>query len=194
MRYQKGQSGNPAGRPKGARDKRPRLYTLPRPVAEPRPMLPLEIIAARDQVLNPPAPLPPHIRSGVVKMLQDLARTHTDKAIETLIRCMDCEQAAVAVSAATALLDRGYGRPHQSISADLNVSLALAEQLEAARARAMGLLTIEGRALPAPRMIEPVGAAPIEAEPARDHAAEPVTLAADRAEPATLAELLGNEP
>ena len=74
--FQKGQSGNPGGRPK------------------------------------------------VVAEVKELARKHTGKAIETLVSIMANPKAAPAarVSAANALLDRGYGRPAQHITGDIATS------------------------------------------------------------------------
>ena len=51
---------------------------------------------------------------------KELARKHTAKAIETLVSIMDNPKAAPAarVSAANALLDRGYGKPPQHITGE----------------------------------------------------------------------------
>jgi hypothetical protein len=70
--FQKGQSGNPGGRPK------------------------------------------------VVAEVKELARAHTGEAIKTLVSIMTDPKAAPAarVSAANALLDRGYGKPPQHISGE----------------------------------------------------------------------------
>jgi hypothetical protein len=47
--------------------------------------------------------------------LQELAKAHTEAALATLVRvATEGESDAAAVSAANALLDRGYGKPHQS--------------------------------------------------------------------------------
>jgi len=72
MPFQKGQSGNPGGRPK------------------------------------------------VVGEVQELARQHTSGAVETLVSIMGNPKAAPAarVSAANALLDRGYGKPPQHITGE----------------------------------------------------------------------------
>lgn len=52
--------------------------------------------------------------------LKDLARKHTDAAINTLYTIMlDGEEPAAArISAASTLLDRGYGKPSSVISGD----------------------------------------------------------------------------
>ena len=86
MPFEKGQSGNPGGRPK------------------------------------------------VVAEVKELAREHTSEAIETLVSIMTNTKSAPAarVSAANALLDRGYGKPPQHISGEggpfLHRSLARALQ------------------------------------------------------------------
>jgi hypothetical protein len=47
--------------------------------------------------------------------IRDVARDHGAKAIERLVALMDSENESVAVRAAEALLDRGYGRPMQGV-------------------------------------------------------------------------------
>ncbi len=50
--------------------------------------------------------------------LRELARTHTETAVATLVEIMNDSGAAPSAraTAATGLLDRGWGRPEQSIS------------------------------------------------------------------------------
>jgi hypothetical protein len=56
----------------------------------------------------------------VVAEVRELARAHTGEAVQTLVSIMTDRKAAPAarVSAANALLDRGYGKPpqHQHIT------------------------------------------------------------------------------
>jgi hypothetical protein len=68
----------------------------------------------------------PNGKSPVVREVQELARTHTVEAIETLCDIMrDPQQpGATRVAAATALLDRGYGRPPQAIAAEVTTRFA----------------------------------------------------------------------
>ena len=47
--------------------------------------------------------------------IRDLAREHGAKAIERLVALMDSRKPAVALRAAEAVLDRGYGRPLQAM-------------------------------------------------------------------------------
>lgn len=50
--------------------------------------------------------------------LRLLVRTHTEAAIKTLVEVMRSKESpeSARVSAATALLDRGYGKPSQAIT------------------------------------------------------------------------------
>jgi hypothetical protein len=48
--------------------------------------------------------------------LEDLARQHTETALSTLVQIAQASESdAARVSAATAILDRGYGRPRQAV-------------------------------------------------------------------------------
>ena len=59
-------------------------------------------------------------RPKVAAEVKELARAHTGVAIETLVSIMTNTKSAPAarVSAANALLDRGYGKPPQHISGE----------------------------------------------------------------------------
>jgi hypothetical protein len=59
-------------------------------------------------------------RPKVVAEVKEFARAHTHEAIETLVSIMSNPKAAPAarVSAANALLDRGYGKPPQHITGE----------------------------------------------------------------------------
>lgn len=54
--------------------------------------------------------------------IRDIARQHTEAAINTLVKIMSDSDATPSsrVGAATALLDRGWGRPAQTIEASVN--------------------------------------------------------------------------
>jgi cytochrome c553 len=61
--------------------------------------------------------------------IRSLARSHTESAIKTLAGIMNQDDAppAARVSAATALLDRGWGKPTQTM--DMTVRRAIAKEL-----------------------------------------------------------------
>ena len=54
-------------------------------------------------------------RPKVAAEIRDLARDHGPAAIQRLVDLMNSKNEGVAVRAAEALLDRGYGRPMQGI-------------------------------------------------------------------------------
>ena len=56
----------------------------------------------------------------MIAEVKELARAHTGEAIDTLVSIMANAKAAPAarVSAANALLDRGYGKPPQHITGE----------------------------------------------------------------------------
>lgn len=57
-------------------------------------------------------------RPKAVESVKGLARMHTENAIAALVRVIEDKKAAPAarVSAAVAILDRGWGKPVQAIS------------------------------------------------------------------------------
>lgn len=58
----------------------------------------------------------PRATDGQKETLSALARTHTKVAISTLVRVASKSQSdSAAVAAASALLDRGYGKPPQTL-------------------------------------------------------------------------------
>ena len=69
----------------------------------------------------------PHVRPRVILGVRDLARQHTEAAIETLASIMvDSEAPAAArISAASEILNRGFGRP-----VDQRVLLAMSAQID----------------------------------------------------------------
>jgi hypothetical protein len=54
-------------------------------------------------------------RPKMAAEIRDHARDHGPRAIARLVALMDSENESVAVRAAEALLDRGYGRPMQGV-------------------------------------------------------------------------------
>jgi hypothetical protein len=73
------------------------------------------------------------------RTLTDIAREHTPKAVEALVAVLDSKDAsdAAKVSAATAILDRGWGRPKQDLGIELKSDEQAASLLEQARRRAI---------------------------------------------------------
>lgn len=74
------------------------------------------------------------------RTLTDLAREHTPKAVQALVDVLANSEAsdAAKVSAATAILDRGWGRPKQDLGIEMKPDEATAGLLEQARKRAAG--------------------------------------------------------
>lgn len=63
------------------------------------------------------------LRADAKATLEELARRYTDLALETLHDvAKDGTSEAARVAAATALLDRGYGRPHQTQDSNITMS------------------------------------------------------------------------
>jgi len=58
--------------------------------------------------------------SGLKFNLSELARHHTNDALDTLVEIMKSGQSDSARIAATAILDRGYGRPTKTTSLEVN--------------------------------------------------------------------------
>ena len=54
-------------------------------------------------------------RPKVAAEVRDLAREHGDSAMKRLVALMDSRNPAIALRAAEAVLDRGYGRPLQAM-------------------------------------------------------------------------------
>ncbi len=80
---------------------------------------------------------------GTAEMLAK-ARAHTDLAVATLVEVARNKRApAVArVTAAVALLDRGWGKPKQEVDATLELGPELAAAIERGRQRAL-TITVE---------------------------------------------------
>ena len=71
-------------------------------------------------------------RPDGVGEIREIAREHTESAIGILVAVMNDQQAAPSsrVAAATALLDRAWGRPAQTIDASINSHQSFAEALQ----------------------------------------------------------------
>ena len=60
--------------------------------------------------------------------LSELAREYTNNALDTLVEVMQSSQSDSArIAAATAILDRGYGRPTKTTSLEVNAPFAPTE-------------------------------------------------------------------
>jgi hypothetical protein len=70
--------------------------------------------------------------------ITELARQFTHKALEALVSVLDNEEAPASakVQAATAVLDRGFGKPRQEMGIEMKPDQATASMLEQARKRA----------------------------------------------------------
>lgn len=82
----------------------------------------------------------PNGRPKLVVRVRDLAREQTEKAIATLVECLDAKDGRVRVQAACALLDRAWGKPTQSIQIEREEArelraLSREELMEIARVR-----------------------------------------------------------
>jgi Lipoprotein amino terminal region len=69
-------------------------------------------------------------RPAVISELQKLARTHTPTALATLVEIMSntANPPNARVSAAVALLDRGYGRPSTAVFVEMTQQVSSAER------------------------------------------------------------------
>jgi hypothetical protein len=63
--------------------------------------------------------------------LEELARTHTETALNVLVQVAQASESdAARVSAATALLDRGYGRPRQAVDVSGDADKPIIHRIE----------------------------------------------------------------
>ncbi len=69
--------------------------------------------------------------SRTLTEIRSLARSHTRTALSVLVRVMRSKDATAAarVSAANAILDRGWGKPTQSVETDVD-TLELIHKIE----------------------------------------------------------------
>lgn len=75
------------------------------------------------------------------KSVRDFAREHTEAAVKTLVDVMtdDAAPPPARVSAASAILDRGWGKPVQEIEAGENITAMLADIIAQRRAQVAGI-------------------------------------------------------
>lgn len=62
--------------------------------------------------------------------IKALAREHGPAAVQKLFELMGCGSPRTEVAAAQALLDRGYGKPAQTISGDPEAPLEVVNRIE----------------------------------------------------------------
>ncbi len=81
-------------------------------------------------------------RPAVVKELRELAREHTVEAVNTLLAVMQDDEAPAAarVSAACAMLDRGYGRPVQAVMAEIDAEIRVDDTTPLERTKRIAFL------------------------------------------------------
>jgi hypothetical protein len=80
----------------------------------------------------------PRLKLPDGRTLSELAREHSEEAIKALADiAANGESEAARVSAATALLDRAFGRPRQDLGIEMVPDEATAALLEQARKRAL---------------------------------------------------------
>src|SRR4051794_39200595 len=76
-------------------------------------------------------------RPKVEGLVRELAQQQTTIALKTLVECLDDANGRVRVSAAVALLDRGWGRPAQSVEvSSTDEEINVVERIREARRRA----------------------------------------------------------
>ena len=87
-------------------------------------------------------------RPSGIGEIREIAREHTSEAIEVLVKVMGDPDAAPSarVGAATALLDRGWGRPAQTINASLDGQESFTEMLQRISERQLQLQLKTGTA------------------------------------------------
>jgi hypothetical protein len=80
----------------------------------------------------------PRIKLPDGRSLADVAKEHTHAAVTALVAILRDERASASarVQAATALLDRGWGKPHQTVSAELKERGSMADHVRRGRERA----------------------------------------------------------
>ncbi len=83
----------------------------------------------------------PKGRPPIIRDLKEAAKAHTRQALNTLVSVMNDPEAAQAsrITAAVALLDRGWGRPQQNIEARV-------ENVDIAKSAAQVLMDLSRRA------------------------------------------------
>lgn len=93
---------------------------------------------------RPGAGRPPGAPNKLSRPLKEAAALHTEGCLETLVRLRDtAESEQVQLAAATALLDRGHGRPRQELELSKKEGITVVIARERAPIDAKPLLTDE---------------------------------------------------
>lgn len=78
---------------------------------------------AKGRLLPGQRSINPAGRPAIIRDIRDAAKGHTRTALNVLIKCMTDHDTppAARIAAATAILDRGWGKPQQSLEARIGV-------------------------------------------------------------------------
>src|SRR5215831_18593414 len=71
-------------------------------------------------------------RPRIISNIRDLACEHTAEAVDALVRNLRCGNPHAEIAAASALLDRGFGKPLQKAEAPLSALDSLSSEARAA--------------------------------------------------------------
>lgn len=98
---------------------------------------------AKGRLLPGQRSINPAGRPPVIRDIREAAKQHTRTAINVLIKCMTDHDTppAARIAAATAILDRGWGKPQQNVEARIGV-----ENVGATAAEVLMRLTEQARA------------------------------------------------
>jgi hypothetical protein len=105
------------------------------------PILPPAVRDVKGRLLPGQRSINPNGRPPAIRDLKEAAKAHTRQALNTLISVMNDSEAPQAsrITAAVALLDRGWGRPQQNVEARI-------ESVDMGKAAAQALMDLANRA------------------------------------------------
>ena len=104
---------------------------------------------AHGRLLPGQASINPKGRKPHSHRVRTLARAYTQEAVEVLAEAMrNATTADARIKAATALLDRGWGKPAQQLSAEINDTKVVTINLGWVSGRSVGGCVIEQRDAP----------------------------------------------
>jgi hypothetical protein len=70
------------------------------------------------------------LERAVIKDIKAAAREHAAAAIQTLVKQLRAKSEAASVAAANSLLDRGYGKPKETVEKTNNFNITRTNRLE----------------------------------------------------------------